>query len=82
MPSWRMANTFCVASTMARPAHSEAIQSQLYELGRAAVSMRSESYSTAEWRARRCSESSIGCSERASAAREPDAPYSRHEHQN
>src|SRR5579863_1832525 len=40
MPSWRMANTVCVASRTARPAHSEAIQNQLYDLGRAAVSMR------------------------------------------
>src|SRR5580704_14247941 len=35
-----MAKTVCVASNTASPAHSEAIQNQLYETGRSAISMR------------------------------------------
>ncbi len=31
MPSWRIANTICVASHVAIPNHSPAIQNQVYE---------------------------------------------------
>src|SRR5579859_4573032 len=81
MPSLRMANTFCVASHIARASHSPAIQNPVYErwfLGRVAMAWDPTPLTMAL--RTQCSESLIACSERP-ACENTKSPYCAHENQ-